>query len=364
MDCNKQKFIMIIEKIPQTKFTEKVFESTTFGKDFTDHMLIAKYKDGKWSEPKIMPYQPIELTPAAMVFHYGQAIFEGMKAYKNEDDEVFIFRPQKNFKRFNKSAVRLNMPEVPKEIFMDGLKALIDLDRQWVPKKEGTSLYLRPTMFATEEAITARSSNEFTFVILMAYSPSYYTKRLSVKIADYYSRSAPGGVGFAKCAGNYAGSFYPTEQAKLEGYDQVIWTDSISHKFIEEAGTMNVFVRIGDTLLTAPTSERILDGVTRDSIIQLAKDNGYDIEVRPVSVEEMYEAYQKGELKEVFGVGTAVVVNVYDAVGFGDERCQLPNISDEDSYGMQLKKKLNDIQFGKVEDPYGWRVKVEEHQTI
>lgn len=353
---------MIIEKIAQTRFSEKVFESTAFGKDFSDHMLVATYKEGKWSEPKIMPYQSLQFAPSAMAFHYGQAIFEGMKAYKNEEDEVFLFRPEKNFARFNKSAVRLNMPEVPEDIFLDGLKTLIDMDREWVPKKFGTSLYIRPTMFATEEAITARTSTEFMFVILLAYSPSYYTKRLSVKIADYFSRSAPGGVGFAKCAGNYAGSFYPTEQARLEGYDQVIWTDSISHKYIEEAGTMNVFVRIGDKLLTAPTSERILDGVTRDSVLQLAKDNGYDVEVRPIAVDEMYEAYKNGELKEVFGVGTAVVVNVYDAVGFGEERAQLPEITDEDSFGMQLKKKLNDIQFGRVEDPYGWRVKVEEHE--
>ncbi len=354
--------VMIIEKIAESRFDNSVFDSTVFGKDFSDHMLIAEYENGKWSEMKIVPYGPISVTPAAMSFHYGQAIFEGMKAFKNEEDEVFLFRPDKNLERFNKSAERLNMPQVPDEFFMEGIQALIDIDRQWVPKKQNTSLYIRPTMFATEEAVSARSSEKFIFAVLTAYAPAYYTKPLSVKIADYYSRSASGGVGFAKCAGNYAASFYPTEKAKEEGYDQVIWTDSNEHKFIEEAGTMNVMVRIGNTILTAPTSERILNGVTRDSVLTLAKDNGYDVEIRPVTVQEMYDAYQKGELKEVFGCGTAVVINVYDAVGFGEERASLPKLADEDSFGLQLKKKLNDIQYGLVEDPYGWRIKVEELQ--
>lgn len=351
---------MIIEKIAESNFNDSVFDSKVFGKNFSDHMLIAHYKDGKWDEPKIMPYGPISVTPAAMSFHYGQTIFEGMKAYKNEDEEVFIFRPEKNFERFNKSAVRLNMPEVPAEIFLDGVKAIVDLDRQWVPKDYGTSLYLRPVMFATEEAVSARSSNEYIFCILLAFAPSYYEKPLSVKIADFYSRAAQGGVGSAKCGGNYAASFFPTSEAQKDGYDQVIWTDSIEHKFIEEAGTMNVMVRIGNKLLTAPTSERILNGVTRDSVLALAKDSGIDVEIRPISVEEMYEAYKSGELKEVFGCGTAVVVSTYNAIGFGDERAELTPLSDEESFATQLKKKLKDIQYGIAEDPYGWRVKIEE----
>ena len=351
---------MIIEKIAESKFNDSVFNSTVFGKEFTDHMLIAHYKDGKWDEPKIVPYGPISMTPAAMSFHYGQTIFEGMKAYKNDNEEVFIFRPEKNFERFNLSAARLNMPQIPKEIFIDGLEAIIDIDRQWVPKDYGTSLYIRPVMFATEEAVSARASNEFIFAILLAYAPNYYDKPLSVKIADYYSRSAQGGVGFAKCGGNYAGSFFPTSEAQKDGYDQVIWTDSIEHKFIEEAGTMNVMVRIGNKILTAPTSERILNGVTRDSVLTLAKDNGYEVEVRPVEVQEMYDAYKSGELKEVFGCGTAVVITQYDAVGFGEEHAQLPTLAEEDSFALQLKKKLKDIQYGLSDDPYGWRIKIEE----
>jgi len=351
---------MIIEKIKESRFTPEVFNIQTFGTAFADHMLLAWYKDGKWSEPIIKPYGKLEFTPAISVGHYGQGVFEGMKAYKGENGDVYLFRPEKNFIRMNKSAERLDMPQIPEEIFMEGLKTLVDLDRQWVPSTYGMSLYLRPVMFATEEAITARSSNEYLFAILTAVAPNYYNKPLSVKIADRYSRAANGGVGFAKAAGNYAGSFYPTHLAREEGYDQVVWTDDATHTFIEEAGTMNVMVRIGDKLLTAPTSERILDGVTRDSMLKLAEHNGIEVEVRKITVQEIYDAHKSGELKEVFGVGTAVVVNNYVAVGYGDERLELPQLSPEESYGQKLKKQLVEIQMGISEDPFGWRVKVEE----
>lgn len=350
---------MIIEKIKDSRFTPEVFNINTFGTAFADHMLLCWYKDGKWGEPIIKPYGKLEFTPAISVSHYGQGIFEGMKAYKGKDDEVFLFRPEKNFERFNRSAVRLDMPQIPEEIFMDGLKALVDLDRDWVPAKYGMSLYLRPVMFATEEAITARSSNEYLFAILTAVAPNYYDKPLSVKIADRYSRAANGGVGFAKAAGNYAGSFYPTHMAREEGYDQVVWTDDATHTLIEEAGTMNVFVRIKDKLLTAPTSERILNGVTRDSVLKLAEKLGIEVEVRPITVEEVYQSHKKGDLKEVFGVGTAVVVNNYMAVGYANERLELADLPEDESYGKILKKNLVDLQMGIKEDPFGWRVKVE-----
>lgn len=351
---------MVIEKIKESRFSPEIFDIQTFGTAFADHMLICSYKDGKWGEPTIKPYGKLEFTPAISVAHYGQGIFEGMKAYKGESGDVFLFRPEKNLERLNKSAERLDMPQIPDEIFMEGLKALIDLDRQWVPSTYGMSLYLRPVMFATEEAITARSANEYMFVILTAVAPNYYNKPLSVKVADRYSRAANGGVGFAKAAGNYAGSFYPTHLAREEGYDQVIWTDDATHTFIEEAGTMNVFVRINDKLITAPTSERILDGVTRRSMIELAKAQGIEVDVRKVTVEEMYTAHKNGQLKEVFGVGTAVVVNNYVAVGYANERLELEDLSETESFGKMLKKKLVDLQMGISDDPFGWRVKVEE----
>lgn len=352
---------MIIEKIKESRFTPEVFNIDTFGTAFSDHMLLCWYKDGKWGEPIIKPYGKLDFTPAISVGHYGQGIFEGMKAYKGESGDVFLFRPEKNFERINKSAVRLDMPEIPENIFMEGLKALVDLDRQWVPAKEGMSLYLRPVMFATEEAITARSSHEYLFAILTAVAPNYYNKPLSVKIADRYSRAANGGVGFAKAAGNYAGSFYPTHLAREEGYDQVVWTDDATHTFIEEAGTMNVMVRIGDKLITAPTSERILDGVTRDSMLQLAEKLGIEVEVRKVTVQEVYDAHKKGDLKEVFGVGTAVVVNNYVAVGYGEEKLDLPDLAEDECYGKILKKELVSIQTGKKVDTFGWTLKVEEN---
>lgn len=350
---------MIIDKIKESRFSPEVFNIQTFGTAFSDHMLLCWYKDGQWGEPIIKPYGKLEFSPAISVGHYGQGIFEGMKAYKGKDEEVYLFRPEKNFERFNKSAERLDMPQIPASIFIDGLKTLVDIDRNWVPSTYGMSLYLRPVMFATEEAITARSSNEYLFAILTAVAPNYYNKPLSVKIADRYSRAANGGVGFAKAAGNYAGSFYPTHMANQEGYDQVVWTDDATHTLIEEAGTMNVFIRIDDKLLTAPTSERILNGVTRDSVLQLAKDNNIDVEVRPITVEEVYKAHQAGTLKEVFGVGTAVVVNNYVAVGYGEERLDLPTLAEDQCFGSILKKKLVDIQMGLSEDPHGWRTKVE-----
>lgn len=352
---------MIVEKVKESRFTPDVFNIKTFGTAFADHMLVAWYKDGKWGEPEIRPYGKLEFTPAISVAHYGQGIFEGMKAYKSENDDVYLFRPKKNFKRFNRSAKRLDMPQVPKNIFMDGLKTLVDLDRQWVPKQPGMALYLRPVMFAVEEAISARSSKEYLFAIITAIAPNYYDKPLSVKIADKFSRSANGGTGYAKAAGNYAGSFYPTHLAQKEGYDQVVWTDDATHTYIEEAGTMNVFVRIGDKLLTSPISDRILNGVTRISMIKLAKSKGIEVEIREITVDELYKAHKSGELKEMFGVGTAVVVNNYNAIGYADEKLELPDLPEEESYGKMLKQSLLDIQTGKADDLFGWRKRVKNN---
>ncbi|MGI9526601.1 MAG: branched-chain amino acid aminotransferase [Weeksellaceae bacterium] len=348
-----------IEKIKESRYKPEFADITSFGNTFGDHMLICEYKDGKWGEAKIMPYKELSFSPAMQAIHYGQACFEGMKAYKDKDDNVFMFRPEKNFERINASAERLAMPQVPEEIFMDGLKTLLDIDRQWVPNKYGMSLYLRPFIFATEAMVTARVSNEYMFAIITAVAPDYYAKPLRVKIADKFSRAANGGVGFAKAAGNYAASFYPTQLAREEGFDQVIWTDAATHEYIEEAGTMNVFVRIGDTLITAPISERILNGVTRRSIIKLAESNGWKVEERKVSVKELIEAYKNGTLKEVFGCGTAVVQNSFSVIGYQDELMELEDLGDE-SWGKQLKKQLVDIQNNLSEDPFGWRIKVEE----
>lgn len=353
---------MKINKTTHSRFSPQVFDSKTFGVNFSDHMLVCEYQDGKWGEPEVKPYGKLAFSPATHAFHYGQACFEGMKAFKGEQGEVYLFRPEKNFERINKSAERLGMPTIPESVFLDGLHTLIDIDRQWVSPTRGTSLYLRPVLFSTEEIISARGSSKFMFAIITSHAPNYYNKPLRVKVADYYSRAANGGVGFAKAAGNYAASFLPTTLAVKEGFDQIIWTDAATHQYFEEAGTMNIFVRINDTLITAPISERILNGITRDSLIRLAKDNGWNIEERKISVKEVYGAHKDGSLKEVFGCGTAVVLNNFSAIGYPEETLELPDTNDFEAWGPVLKKQMNDIQYGSAKDPYNWRVLVEERE--
>lgn len=352
---------MIIQKTSSSRLESFDQENYSFGDHFIDHMIICEYDNGKWGEAKLMPYGPLSFSPANMTFNYGQACFEGMKAYKDKDGQVFLFRPRKNFERINKSAKRLAMPEVPEEVFMKGLKVLMDVDRAWIPYGEGRSLYIRPLIFATEEGLKARVAHKYMFAIVASPAKSYYTAPVSVKISDYYSRSASGGVGFAKAAGNYAAAFYPTQMAIEEGYDQIIWTDDATHEYFEESGTMNVFVRINDTIYTPPTSEKILDGITRDSFIQLAKHKGLDIRVEPVAVKTVLEAQKNGTLKEIWGVGTAVVTSVFKAFGYKDQRFELPVLADEDSYALTLKKALVDIQTNQAEDPFGWKEMVERN---
>lgn len=351
---------MIIQKSTNPRIASFDPNNFSFGNTFIDHMLICEYEDGKWGDVKVMPYGPLPFSPAMMGVNYGQACFEGMKAYKDENGDVFLFRVNKNFERINKSAKRLAMPEVTEEMFVEGLKALVDIDRDWIPTGEGNSLYIRPLIFATEEALKARIANQYMFAIVATPAKNYYTEPVSVKISDYYSRAASGGVGFAKAAGNYAASFYPTKLANEEGFEQVIWTDDTTHENFEESGTMNVFVRINDTIYTPKTSEKILDGVTRDSFIQLAKKRGIEVVVGDVKVADVVEAHRNGNLKEVWGVGTAVVTTIFHALGYKNEKLQLPKLSDEESYAATLKKDLVAIQTNQAEDPFGWRIKVEK----
>ncbi|QEE51102.1 branched-chain amino acid aminotransferase [Flavobacterium alkalisoli] len=332
------------------------FENLTFGTVFTDHMLICDYKQGVWEKPVIKPYEPFLIDPSAKVFHYGQAIFEGMKAYKDEHDDVWLFRPDQNFERFNKSAVRLAMPEVPESVFMDGLKKLLQIEKAWVKTGKGNSLYIRPFMIATGPGVVAAPANFYSFMIILSPAKSYYSGEVKVIIAEHYSRAANGGIGAAKAAGNYSAQFYPTKLANEMGYQQIIWTDDATHTKLEEAGTMNVFFRINDTLYTAPTSERILDGVTRKSLIDMAKREGINVEVRSVLVEELVKAAEDGSLKEIFGAGTAAVVNPIVGFSYKEKYYELPKL--ENPIALQLKEKLNNIQYKLAEDTFGWTVKV------
>ena len=332
------------------------FENLTFGNVFTDHMLICDFKEGSWQKPSIQPYAPFTIDPSAKVFHYGQAIFEGMKAYKDSDDAVWLFRPEENFDRFNKSATRMAMPEVPEAVFMDGLKKLVQIEKEWVKKGKGNTLYIRPFMIATGHGVIAAPSQEYRFMIILSPARSYYSGEVKVIIAEHFSRAANGGIGAAKAAGNYSAQFYPTKLANEKGFQQIIWTDDATHTKLEEAGTMNVFFRINDTLYTAPTSERILDGVTRKSVIDLAKRENINVEVRPVLVEELITAARNGSLKEIFGAGTAAVINPIVGFSYKDEYFELPKM--EYSMAVDLKDKLTNIQYKLAEDTFGWTVKV------
>lgn len=353
---NESKCKIEVTKVKQSKINEVDFNNLSFGSVFTDHMLVCTFKNGSWEEPKIVPYQPITLDPSAKIFHYGQSIFEGMKAYKDENEDVWLFRPIDNCKRLNISAKRLAIPELPEEYFMDGLKELLKLDSDWIPTQDGSSLYIRPFVFASGNGFHASPADEYTFVIACAPSGSYFSGKVKVLIEEKYSRSANGGVGFAKAGGNYAGQFYPTQLAKEKGYQQVIWTDDNTHEYIEEAGAMNIFVRINDTLITSPVSDRILDGITRKSIIEIAKDEDIDVEVRKLTVSEVVEAAKNGSLKEMFGAGTAAVISPIAGFGYKDHDFDLPEL--EAPYAARLKKRITDIQTNKAEDKFGWRVKV------
>lgn len=345
-----------IIKSPTSKINSVDFQNLTFGNIFTDHMLVCDFKDGEWQKPVIKPYEPFMIEPSAKVFHYGQAIFEGMKAYKDANDDIWLFRPDQNFERFNKSAVRMAMPEVPETVFMDGLKELIRLEKDWVQKGLGNSLYLRPFMIATGPGVIAAPSQQYRFMIILSPAKSYYSGEVKVIIAEHFSRAANGGIGAAKAAGNYSAQFYPTKLANDKGFQQIIWTDDATHTKLEEAGTMNVFFRINDTLYTAPTSERILDGVTRKSVIDIAKRDNINIEIRSVLVDELVEAAKNGSLKEIFGAGTAAVINPIVGFSFQDKYYELPKITD--SFALDIKEKLTNIQNKLAEDTFGWTVKI------
>ncbi|WP_298928372.1 branched-chain amino acid aminotransferase [uncultured Allomuricauda sp.] len=348
---------LTVEKAKTSKIKDVDFDNLSFGSIYTDHMLVCDYKDGEWKTPKVVPYQPLTLDPSAKIFHYGQSIFEGMKAYKDDEGSVWLFRPLENFKRLNKSAKRIAIPELPEEYFMEGLTTLLQVEKDWIPQNPGSSLYIRPFILASGTGFHASPADEYKFIIACAPSGAYFSGKVKVLIEENYSRAANGGVGYAKAGGNYAGQFYPTQLAIEKGYNQVIWTDDNEHEYIEEAGAMNIFIRINDTLITGPTSDRILDGITRKSILDIAKDEGIVTEVRKISVTEVVEAAKAGTLKEMFGAGTAAVVSPIASFGYKDTDFDLPELTD--SYASRLKKRITDIQYNRAEDKFGWRFKVQ-----
>ncbi len=347
-----------VSKVENSRIGELDPSNIQFGKTYSDHMLVAYYEDGVWKQPEIMPFHDLTFSPATTFFHYGQAIFEGVKAYKDPEGNPLIFRPYDNWTRMNRSAERMAMPEVPEYIFIEGMRKLIDLDRDWIPTGEESSLYIRPFMLAIDEFIGVRPAEKFMFMIITSPAGPYYNHPVSIYVQDKYVRAFPGGIGFTKAAGNYGMSMYPTQQIKKMGYDQILWTDGFEHKYVQEIGTMNVFFVIGDKVITPDiTQDTILAGVTRDSVITLLREKGIIVEERPLSIDEIEAAYRSGQLKEAFGTGTAASIAPIYALTFHEDKMLLPPMETWEVANW-LKKELADIRYGRKTDIHGWAVSV------
>ena len=342
-----------VKKTNHSKIKEVDFNALEFGKHVADHMLICDYADGEWQQPMIVPFANLSLNPATLALHYGQTVFEGMKAFCMQDGRINIFRIDKHYDRFVKSLDRMCMAAPPKEVFTEGLMKLVETDKAWVPAQPGAALYLRPFVYASEAKFGVKISEQFRFIIFTGPVPELFAKPIKVKVETNYIRAARGGTGFAKCGGNYGAAYYPTKLAREQGYDQVLWTDAKENNFIEESGTMNAMFVINDTLVTPPLSDSILDGVTRDSLLTLANDLGYKIEVRPVSVEELENAFRHNKITEAFGAGTAAVVAPIQTIHISGIDHHLPEYGPESLLNI-IKIKLSNIRTGVEEDKYGW----------
>ncbi|RYG23022.1 MAG: branched-chain amino acid aminotransferase, partial [Chitinophagaceae bacterium] len=315
------------------------------------------YENGEWKNVEIKPYQPLLLEPSLAALHYGQAIFEGIKAYKDEEGQAFIFRPVDNFKRFNKSAERMNMPAVPEEIFLEGMRQLIDIDKNWIPGKKEHSLYIRPFMFSSDAMLGVRPSETYKFIIILSPTGPYYAQAMKIMVEEQYTRAAPGGVGFSKNAGNYGGSMLAASHAKQSGFDQVLWTDAFEHKWLQEVGMMNVFFVIDGVAVTPSLDEgTILEGVTRASVIQGLQEQGIAVEERKISIDEVVAAFKAGKVKEVFGTGTAAVIAPIRELNYKGFSMEFD--TDKYTISTSVKKWLSDIREGRIADRYGWMWKV------
>lgn len=346
-----------IQKIAKPRIQEVDFENIPFGKIYSDHMFMADYRQGAWDNFRVVPYGPMSVSPATPALHYGQSIFEGLKAHKSESNEALVFRPLANWARMNVSAKRMCLATIPEELFMDGMDTLLDIDRQWIPTTPGSSLYIRPFLFSSDEYIGIRPSENFTFMIITCPVGAYYATPVKVRIETHYTRAVEGGTGYAKAGGNYGGALYPAKLAQEQGYHQLIWTDAKEHKYIEESGTMNIMFVIDDTLVTPALSDSILRGITRDSVLTLARHWGLKVEERKVSVEEVIQGLKSKRVKEAFGVGTAATIAHIELIGFEGEDYYLPPI-EERKISTKVLSELDAMKRGLTPDPFGWIYRV------
>ncbi len=346
-----------LQKVKKSRLSEVDFSDLPFGMVYSDHMFVADFSNGEWKNFRIVPFGKIEVSPATPAIHYGQSIFEGLKAHRGPGGEALVFRPFDNLRRMNFSAARMCMPVIPDDLFMDSISELINVDRGWIPTAKGASLYIRPFLFSADEYIGIRPSLSFTFMVILSPVGAYYSDPVKVDIETHYTRAPQGGTGYAKAGGNYGGALYPAKLAQEKGYHQLIWTDGKTHEYIEESGTMNVMFVINDVVITPALSDSILSGITRDSVLRLAREWGVSTEERKVSVAEIVEALEAGTLQEAFGVGTAATIARIDSIGYKGKDYKLPAAGPE-QFSARVYDALEGIKHGTLPDPFGWVVRM------
>ncbi|NQX84504.1 MAG: branched-chain amino acid aminotransferase [Flavobacteriaceae bacterium] len=346
-----------ITTVNTSKVKDLDFNNIPLGRTFTDHMFICDYDNGQWNNPRIEPLERIPTHPAAMALHYGQAIFEGMKATVHEDGSPMLFRPEKNAARLNFSADRMGMPHFPEDLFVEALKQLVAIEHPWIPPQEGSALYLRPFMYADEPFIGMRAATSYKFIVIASPAGTFFSNRIKLYAETKFIRAAEGGTGEAKAAGNYAAAIRPTELAKAKAYDQVLWLDAVEHKYIQEVGTMNIFFKIDGKFITPKRDGAILDGITRMSVMDVLRHKGYEVTARPITIDEIIEASKSGILQEAFGTGTAVGIAYIQEIGYKN---QVIHVSDESPVGLEVNTTLNAIKTGQGDDLFNWMVKIDK----
>lgn len=346
-----------ISPISKSKISTVDFDNIPFGRVCTDHYFMAHYRNGQWEDMEISPLEHFSLHPTNQALHYGQSIFEGMKGAADKDGVPLLFRPEEHIRRLNRSARRMCMPEFPEDVFLEALRELVDLDRKWIPDRPGSALYIRPLVFATDEFLRVAPSESFMFVIMLLPVGPYYSEPVKLWAETEFVRAVAGGTGEAKTAGNYAASLLPSRLAKEKGYDQVLWLDAKERKYIQEVGTMNIFFVFEDHIATPELDGAILSGITRDSFLTILNDRGYNVRTRPITIEEVMEKGKNGQLKEVFGSGTAAVANTVKEIRYKEDTVNFD--PEEAEIAPMLKKTIEDFRHGRVEDTHGWVMRVE-----